>query len=288
MSASAAVTPVPLLDVFGLTKRYPTRQGEITACEDVSFRVARGGALALVGESGAGKSTVIRLVAGLEEPSAGRVVLGGNGDGDSDGRRLRGRAARLARAATVQIVHQDPYSSLDPRQPIGDGLAELLRLHAHRLPGDLTDRSARRARAAELLETVGLPGLAHARPARLSGGQRQRAAIARALALEPDVLLLDEAVAALDVSVQAQILNLLADLRERTGTTLLFVTHDLAVVRQLCEEAVVMHRGRIVEQGPVARIFTDPQHPYTRTLLASIPRPGWRPHRIRREVRTGG
>lgn len=267
----------PLLAVSGLTKRYPTRQGEITACQDIGFQVPRGGALALVGESGAGKSTVVRLVAGLEEPSAGHVLL----DGRRTGGRPRGRAARLARAATVQIVHQDPYSSLDPRQPIGDGLAELLHLHADRLGGNLGDRSARRTRVTELLDTVGLPGLTHARPARLSGGQRQRAAIARALALEPDVLLLDEAVAALDVSVQAQILNLLADLRQRTGTTLLFVTHDLAVVRQLCEDAVVMQQGRIVEQGPVARIFADPQHTYTRALLNSVPQPGWRPRRTR-------
>ncbi|MFJ9705743.1 ABC transporter ATP-binding protein [Streptomyces sp. NPDC101234] len=277
MIADTPADAVPLLDVSGLTKHYPTRHGQITACEDVNFQVTRGGALALVGESGAGKSTVIRLVAGLEEPSAGHVLLHGR----SGGERLRGRAARLARAATVQIVHQDPYSSLDPRQPIGDGLAELLHLHADRLGGNLGDRSTRRTRVTELLDTVGLRGLAHARPARLSGGQRQRAAIARALAPQPDVLLLDEAVAALDVSVQAQILNLLADLRERTGTTLLFVTHDLAVVRQLCEDAVVMHRGRVVEQGPVARIFTDPQHTYTRSLLASIPRPGWRPRRTR-------
>nr|WP_239157926.1 ATP-binding cassette domain-containing protein [Streptomyces sp. SID13726] len=263
-----------MLDVSGLTKRYPTRQGEITACEDIGFQVPRGGALALVGESGAGKSTVVRLVAGLEQPSAGQVLF----DGHDTGLRRRGRTARLARAAAVQIVHQDPYSSLDPRQPVGDGLAELLRLHADRLGAD---RSARQHRVTELLDMVGLPGLTAARPAALSGGQRQRAAIARALALNPDVLLLDEAVAALDVSVQAQILNLLADLREHTGTTLLFVTHDLAVVRQLCDEAVVMHRGRIVEHGPTARIFADPQHAYTRSLLASIPRPGWRPRRTR-------
>ncbi|MFI6369769.1 ABC transporter ATP-binding protein [Streptomyces sp. NPDC050546] len=276
MTAAAPERAAPLLDVHGLTKRYPTRQGEVTACEDIGFRIAPGGALALVGESGAGKSTVVRLIAGLEKPTSGQIRLHGQHTGD----RPRGRSARLARAAAVQIVHQDPYSSLDPRQPIGDGLAELLRLHAGRLAGGLGERSARRDRVTGLLDTVGLPGLADARPARLSGGQRQRVAIARALALEPEILLLDEAVAALDVSVQAQILNLLADLRERTGTTLLFVTHDLAVVRQLCQEAVVMRGGRVVEAGPVGRVLTAPQHPYTQALLDSVPRPGWRPRRI--------
>jgi ABC-type glutathione transport system ATPase component len=260
---------VPLLEVEGLTKRYPSRGGEVTACQDVAFRLRRGGALALVGESGAGKSTVIRLIAGLEPPTSGRVLLHGRPT-----RRDRGRAARLTRAATVQIVHQDPYSSLDPRQTIGAGLAELLRLHAARLGFTTID-----PRVTRLLETVGLHGLADARPSRLSGGQRQRAAIARALALEPDILLLDEAVAALDVSVQAQILNLLADLREHTGTTLLFVTHDLAVVRQLCDETVVMRDGRVIETGPTAQLLGAPQHPYTQALLDSVPRPGWRPRR---------
>ncbi|MFF4256589.1 ABC transporter ATP-binding protein [Streptomyces sp. NPDC001663] len=264
-----------LLEVTGLTKRYPGRQGEATACEDVSFQVRAGDALALVGESGAGKSTVVRLVAGLEQPSDGRVLL----RGDPLDARPRGRAARLARAAAVQIVHQDPYSCLDPRQTIGAGLAELLRLHARRLGRDGAGNGEERV--TELLDTVGLPGLADARPARLSGGQRQRAAIARALAVEPDILLLDEAVAALDVSVQAQILNLLADLREQRGTTLVFVTHDLAVVRQLCQSAVVMRGGRVVETGPVSRILTAPEHPYTRVLLDSVPRPGWRPRRTR-------
>ncbi|MEU1515574.1 ATP-binding cassette domain-containing protein [Streptomyces sp. NPDC005811] len=260
-----------LLEVTGLTKRYAGRREEVTACEDITFRVRRGDALALVGESGAGKSTVVRLVAGLEQPTAGRILL----RGDPIDARPRGRTARLARAATVQIVHQDPYSCLDPRQTVGAGLAELLRLHARRLgPG-----AATRTRVADLLDTVGLPGLADARPARLSGGQRQRAAIARALAVEPDILLLDEAVAALDVSVQAQILNLLADLREHKGTTLVFVTHDLGVVRQLCQDTVVMRGGRVVEEGPVARVLTAPRHPYTRTLLDSVPRPGWHPRR---------
>ncbi|MEV7390420.1 MULTISPECIES: ABC transporter ATP-binding protein [unclassified Streptomyces] len=262
-----------LLEVDGLTKRYAGRRDQVTACEDVTFRVRRGEALALVGESGAGKSTVVRLIAGMEQPTSGRVLLRGN----PIDARPRGRTERLARAATVQIVHQDPYSCLDPRQTIGAGLAELLRLHARRLGG----HPAGPARVTELLETVGLPGLADARPARLSGGQRQRAAIARALAVEPDILLLDEAVAALDVSVQAQILNLLADLREQKGTTLVFVTHDLAVVRQLCQETVVMRGGRVVEEGPVARILTTPRHPYTRALLDSVPRPGWHPRRTR-------
>ncbi|MFJ8027674.1 ABC transporter ATP-binding protein [Streptomyces sp. NPDC096311] len=262
-----------LLEVTGLSKRYPSRHGEVTACEDISFQVRRGETLALVGESGAGKSTVVRLVAGLEQPTAGHILLHGKPVHE----RPRGRTARLARAATVQIVHQDPYSCLDPRQTIGAGLAELLRLHGRRLGHG----SATADRVAELLDTVGLPDQAGARPAHLSGGQRQRAAIARALAVEPDILLLDEAVAALDVSVQAQILNLLTDLRERCGTTLVFVTHDLAVVRQLCQAAVVMRTGRVVEEGPVTRVLTTPQHPYTQALLEAVPRPGWHPRRIR-------
>ncbi|MFJ9631764.1 ABC transporter ATP-binding protein [Streptomyces sp. NPDC101175] len=267
-----------LLEVSSLTKRYALRRDHVTACEDVTFQVRRGEALALVGESGAGKSTVVRLIAGLEQPTTGHVLLRGH---PTDAR-PRGRTERLARAATVQIVHQDPYSCLDPRQTIGAGLAELLRLHARRLGNG----SATEARVAELLDTVGLPGLADTRPARLSGGQRQRAAIARALAVEPDILLLDEAVAALDISVQAQILNLLADLREQKGTTLVFVTHDLAVVRQLCQQTVVMRGGRVVEEGPVARILTAPRHPYTQALLDSVPRPGWHPRRTRRTDHT--
>jgi ABC-type glutathione transport system ATPase component len=270
----------PLLEVTGLTKHYNSRHGDITACEDITFQVAQGSALAIVGESGAGKSTIVRLIAGLERPDTGQILLRGqNTAGRTPHGRTRGRKARLARAACVQIVHQDPYSSLDPRQTIGDGLGELLRLHAERLGRDLRSGPARRRRVNELLDTVGLSGHADARPGPLSGGQRQRAAIARALAIEPDILLLDEPLAALDVSVQAQILNLLADLREHAGTTLLLITHDLATVRQLCQHAIVMRAGRILEQGTADQVLNDPRHPYTQTLLDSIPRPGWRPQR---------
>jgi ABC-type glutathione transport system ATPase component len=269
-------TDQPVIEVSGLTVRYATKDGPVIAVQDVSFTLRRGGALAVVGESGAGKSTVVRLVAGLEHPTEGTVLV----RGAAPAARARGLTNRLRRAAAVQLVHQDPHSSLDPHQTIGRGLDELLRLHSVRLPGDLGDPARRRERVRELLSQVSLdPAHADARPARLSGGQRQRAAIARALAVQPEVLLLDEAVAALDVSVQAQILNLLADIREQTATALLFVTHDLSMARQLCEQAVVMRAGRIVESGPVSRLLTAPEHPYTRALLDSVPRPGWRPRR---------
>ncbi|MGW7126512.1 ABC transporter ATP-binding protein, partial [Streptomyces sp. NPDC054901] len=192
----------------------------------------------------------------------------------------RGRARRLARAREVQMVFQDPYLSLDPRTSVEAALRETLRLH---FPG--RDHTAR---VRELLDQVGLgTRAADALPRLLSGGQRQRVAIARALAVEPAVLVLDEAVAALDVSVQAQILNLLADIREETGIAYLFITHDLGVVRCVTDEIVVMRHGRIVEAGATAGVLAAPQHAYTRLLLESVPRPGWDPEAIsaaRREL----
>jgi len=173
------------------------------------------------------------------------------------------------------MVFQDPYQSLDRRQPVRDAIEESLHLHARSL-----DKAARRARVDELLDSVGLDERQGAAlPRALSGGQRQRVAIARALAAEPRVLILDEAVAALDVSIQAQVLNLLADIREQTGVAFLFISHDLAVVRQLCDDAVVLHRGRVVETGQVDQILEAPREEYTQRLIASIPRAGWRPKR---------
>ncbi|MEV6103905.1 ATP-binding cassette domain-containing protein [Streptomyces sp. NPDC051940] len=252
------------MQVDGLTKRF----GDHAAVDGVSFTLAPGASLALVGESGSGKTTTVRMITGLERPSGGSVRLDGRDRGD----RARSRAERLARAREIQMVFQDPYLSLDPRVPAGACVEEVLRLHT-----DL-DRAARHARAAELLDRVGLGEReAAALPRRLSGGQRQRVAIARALAVEPRILVLDEAVAALDVSVQAQILELLRTIREDAGVGYLFVTHDLAVARHIADDVLVLKSGRVVESGPTARVLNAPEHPYTRLLLDSVPRRGWRP-----------
>jgi ABC-type glutathione transport system ATPase component len=246
------------------------KRSEIVALDDVSFTLARERSLAIVGESGSGKTTVARIIIGLERPTAGTITVLGE-DQSRPGVRT---AERRRRGRRVQIVFQDPYSSLDPSQRIGDCLDEVLRLHF------ALSRSERRRRTEELLEQVGLgPGDGRALPRALSGGQRQRAAIARALAAEPTILILDEAVAALDVSIQAQVLNRLADVRDETGMTYIFISHDLSVVRQLTQEAIVMYRGTIVERGPTARVLDAPEHPYTRRLRESVPVPGWKPKR---------
>ncbi len=269
-----AISAVPALAVVDLRKVFRVRRGtpghdEIVAVDDVSFAVPRSGSLAVVGESGSGKTTLARMIVGLETPTSGQIVLDGRPRSTSTSRR-----ARAARARQVQMVFQDPYSSLDPKQTVYQCLEEVVRLHSS------LDRSGRSQRVNTLLAQVGLDERHHAvRPSSLSGGQRQRVAIARALATEPDVLILDEAVSALDVSVQGQVLNLLADLRDELGVTYVFVSHDLAVVQQIAETTIVMHRGRIVEEGQTDVILTDPQDPYTQRLLSALPRPGWRPHR---------
>ncbi len=258
----------PLLEAAGLTKRFAVPGGEtVTAVDGISLNLEAGGSLAIVGESGSGKSTTVRMIAGLETPSSGIVFLDGAPVASPDPRH------RHVDRTRVQMVFQDPYGSFDPRQRIGAALEEGMR--RRRIP-----RAACAARVAELLAQVGLDER-HARlfPRELSGGQRQRAAIARALSLDPDIVVLDESLSALDVSVQAQVLNLLIDLRRRTGVAYLFVSHDLAVVRQLCDDCIVMHRGRVVESGTVAEILDTPREPYTRRLIDSIPRPGWSPSR---------
>jgi peptide/nickel transport system ATP-binding protein len=266
---AAPVPPQALLDIRGLSKTYRRSGREaVTAVDDVSLRVERGGALGVVGESGSGKSTLARILVGLEAADAGEVVV----DGRARTSLPASRAARLAHARSVQMVFQDPYLSLDPRLSVGRAIEDALRLHSH-----ATSRDAR-ARVLRLLDQVGLEERhADARPRTLSGGQRQRVAIARALAIEPDLLVLDEATSALDVSVQAQVLDLVASIRRHRGLTVLFISHDLAVVRRVCEDTVVMHRGRIVEGGSTAAILAAPQHPYTRRLIESVPRPGWDP-----------
>jgi len=261
----------PVLEVTGLHRAF----GSVRAVDDVSFTLARGGSLGIVGESGSGKTTTARIVVGLERADSGRVLVCGRDRAGHRGRAGHGRAERLRRAREVQMVFQDPFLSLDPRTTVGGVLRETLRLH---FPGD---RAGHERRTGELLDQVGLGSReAGALPRQLSGGQRQRVAIARALAVEPTVLVLDEAVAALDVSVQAQILNLLADIREQTGIGYLFITHDLGVVRCVTDDVIVMRNGRIVEAGPTVGVLADPQHPYTRLLLDSVPRPGWDPRQI--------
>ncbi|MFJ5900093.1 ABC transporter ATP-binding protein [Streptomyces sp. NPDC093064] len=267
MSTTTEKTGTSGLVVDGLRKEF----GGHTAVDGVSFTLRPGGSLGIVGESGCGKTTTARMLVGLETPDAGNIQLNGR----DRFARARGRAERLARAREIQMVFQDPYLSLDPRISVRACLEEVLRLH---FP---LDAPARRKRVAELLDQVGLGEReATALPRRLSGGQRQRVAIARALAARPQVLILDEAVAALDVSIQAQILDLLADIRRDEGIGFLFVSHDLAVVRHITDEVVVLRDGKIVESGPTTSVLTGPRHPYTRLLLDSVPRPGWDPARI--------
>jgi oligopeptide transport system ATP-binding protein len=261
-----------VLEVSGLQKSYRT----VHAVDDVSFRLPAGGSLGIVGESGSGKTTTARIVVGLERADSGQVRINGR---DRAPERRRGKEHRLARAKDVQMVFQDPYLSLDPRISVGTALREPLALHS-------PQRRDHSARVAELLDQVGLgTRMADSLPRQLSGGQRQRVAIARALAVEPAVLVLDESVAALDVSVQAQILNLLSDIREQTGISYLFITHDLGVVQCVTDEVLVMRRGRVVEAGPTAQVLAEPRHPYTRLLLDSVPQPGWDPRRLTEERR---
>ncbi len=262
-----------VLAVSALRKEF----GDLVAVDDVSFAVPEAGSVAIVGESGSGKTTIARMIVGLERPTGGTISACGQ-DRSLPARSVRDRRRR---GREVQIVFQDPYTSLDPRQTAEDAIDEVLRLH-HGWPAP-----RRRTRVAELTELVGLDERqARALPRALSGGQRQRVAIARALAAQPRILILDESVAALDVSIQAQVLNLLADIRDETGVSYVLISHDLAVVRQLTEEVIVLHNGKVVERGPTPRVLDDPQDSYTRLLRASVPRPGWKPVR-RRQVPAG-
>jgi len=253
----------------GLRKSFPTRRnllGRVTerfdAVSDVSFSLRRGETLALVGESGAGKSTVGRLILRLIEPDAGTVRIDG-----VEVTSLRRRAVRVVRRS-AQMIFQDPHSSLDPRHPIIESVAEPLLVHFR------TPRSERLALAESLLERVGIAGRRHtALPSQLSGGQLQRVAIARALALNPRLIVCDEAVSALDVSVQAQVLNLMKDLQEEFGLSYLFITHDLGLVEAIADRVVVMRAGRVVESGSAEQIFAAPVESYTRELLAAVPVP---------------
>jgi len=258
----------PLLQVDGLVKHFPIRRGlfgrstsAVRAVDGVGFTLDAGQTLGVVGESGCGKSTLGRLVLRLIEPTAGRVAFGGTDLGGLDAAALR------AQRRAMQIIFQDPYSSLNPRMTVGQILAEPLKLH-----GLHTGRHAERV--SELLGTVGLaPEHAGRYPHEFSGGQRQRIGIARALAVEPKLIVCDEAVSALDVSVQAQVVNLLQDLQRRFGLAYIFIAHDLAVVKHIADRIAVMYLGRIVELADKRSLFAAPRHPYTQALLSAIPEP---------------
>jgi oligopeptide transport system ATP-binding protein len=257
-----------VLSATGLRKEY----GDVVAVQAVDLTVAPGGSLAIVGESGSGKTTIARMLVGLTKPTAGTITACGR-DRSTPARSAR---ERRRRGAEIQIVFQDPYSSLNPRHSAERALDEILRLHGNGGPSS----ESRQARVAELGELVGLDKrMLRAMPRALSGGQRQRIAIARALAAEPRLIILDESVAALDVSIQAQVLNLLADIRSQTGVSYVLISHDLAVVRQLTDDVIVMHRGRVVERGPTKRVLDQPTDDYTRMLRESVPGPGWKPSR---------
>ena len=265
-----------LLEVRHLVKEFPRsgwfrRGAPIRAVDDVSFSIGAGETFGLVGESGSGKTTTGRCILRLTEPTSGEITFK-----NTDLRALSGRALRQARRH-LQIIFQDPYSSLNPRMRVGAIVEEPLVIHR------LGTRESRRTRVGELLTLVGLdPADVRKFPREFSGGQRQRIGIARALALEPSLVVCDEPVSALDVSVQAQVVNLLLDLQQRLGLAYLFIAHDLRLVRQVCDRVAVMYRGRIVEVAPAERLFEDPRHPYTRALLSAIPHlvPGQKLERI--------
>ncbi|MFC4516860.1 ABC transporter ATP-binding protein [Streptomyces ehimensis] len=260
-----------ILEVRELVKHYPLHRGilfrkqvgAVHAVDDLSFDLRRGETLGIVGESGCGKSTVARLLVHLERPTAGRILYKGE-----DVTRLSGRALKAVRR-NIQMVFQDPYTSLNPRMTVGDIVGEPFEIHPEAAP-----KGSRRARVRELLEVVGLdPEHINRYPHQFSGGQRQRIGIARGLALRPEVIVADEPVSALDVSVQAQVVNLLARLQEEFELSYVFIAHDLSVVRHISDRVAVMYLGRFAEVGTDAEIYEHPTHPYTQALLSAVPVP---------------
>jgi len=258
----------PLLEVRNLVKHYPVErgllrrvQGHVKAVDDVSFTLARGETLGIVGESGSGKSTLARMLVRLETPTSGQALLDGQ-----DVFAMRGDDL-VALRRRMQMVMQDPYTSLNPRMTVGDIIGEPFEIHPEALP-----RGQRAARVRELLDLVGLsPEHLNRYPHQFSGGQRQRIGIARALALSPQIVVCDEPVSALDVSIQAQVINLLEQLQAQLGLSLIFIAHDLSVVRHISSRVAVMYQGRIVESGPTEDVYNHPAHPYTQNLLAAAP-----------------
>lgn len=278
---------LPLLEVENLRTHFPIRKGffrtvvgYVKAVEDVSFTVGAGETLGLVGESGCGKTTVGRTILRLIEPTGGTVVQGRVRFDGRDVFNMHGAELRRLRRQ-MQIVFQDPVGSLNPRMTVGNILTEPMVVHG------LVDKSGARKRVAELLDRVGLPGAAAQRyPHEFSGGQRQRIGIARALALEPKFIVCDEPVSALDVSIQAQILNLLADLRKELGLSYLFIAHNLAVVEHFSDRVAVMYLGHIVEMADAVELYKNPKHPYTVALLSAVPKPN--PVRADQRIALGG
>jgi len=269
-------SPRPLLEVKGLRMHFPVTEGmfmrrvvaEVKAVDGVDFTVRRGETLGLVGESGCGKTTTGRCILLLENPTAGEIIYDDIPIADP-GRKKLPRKDLLALRRRIQVIFQDPYSSLNPRMTVGAIINEPMQVH-----GIEPDATRRLDRVRELLSICGLdPHFADRYPHEMSGGQRQRVGIARALALNPEFIVCDEPVSALDVSIQAQVVNLLEDLRERFGLTYLFIAHDLSVVRHLCQRVAVMYLGRVVEMADCDTLFDAPLHPYTQALLAAVPVP---------------
>lgn len=257
------MTTTPLIEVKQLKRYFGPAARPVRAVDDVSFSIRAGETLGLVGESGSGKSTIGRTVLRLIDATEGQVLYRGEDLTTAPARRMRALRSKL------QIIFQDPYASLNPKMRVRDILDEALATH-----GIGKDRAAREARIADLLQLVGLrPEHAARYPHEFSGGQRQRIGVARALAVEPEFIVADEPLSALDMSIQAQVVNLLCELRERLSLTLLFISHDLDVVEYLCDRVVVLYLGRVMEVAPTAQLFAHPRHPYTRALLAASPKP---------------